>query len=320
MYSVNAMKISEETALQAAEWFFRLQAPAATQTEEFACQAWRKADPSHEYAWQRAITFSQKLEALPKDLTYTTLLSNQQANRRRAMKTLVVLMTMSGAGWQVGQSDAAKRYLAEYATRIGEQRKIIMADGTEIHLNTASAVNTKFDDEVRRIEIDVGEVLIHTGKQDARPMLITTAFGDLQPLGTRFVVKQAAKHTGLSVIEGAVSVTTKAGDQRVVYANQTTSFNQHAIGSVSPIDANSDSWTRGLLVVREMRLAEFATELARYRPGIIRCAPAVADLKISGAFQVRDTNALLASLPSMLPVKVEYLSQYWVMLGAIDES
>lgn len=314
------MNISEKTAIQAAEWFFRLQAPTATQTEKFACQAWREADPSHEYAWQRVIAVSQRLETLPKGLAYTVFQSSQPASRRRAIKTLVVLMTLSGTSWQAWQSESAKRYLAEYSTRIGEQRTVMMSDGTEIYLNTSSGVNTDFNHHQRLIEIEAGEVLIATGKQDAlnRPMRITTAFGHLQPLGTRFLVKQTAGHIALAVLEGAVKITTKHGNQGVIYANQKTVFDQSAIAKPTPIEAYADSWTRGMLFVREMRLADFASELARYRTGFIRCSPEVADLKISGAFQINDTNALLSSLPAILPVKVDYLTRYWVMLHAVD--
>lgn len=314
------MNVSEKTALQAAEWYFRLQASAATQTDQLACQAWRDADPSHEYAWQRAVAVSQKLQVLPKGLAYTTLRSNHQTNRRRAIKTLAILMAVSGVSWEASQSESARRYFAQYSTGRGEQRKITMHDGTEIHLNTASAINTKFSQHLRLIEVEAGEVFIQTGKLDTlnRPMLISTRFGNLQPLGTRFLVKQMDQHATLAVIEGAVKITTKDNDQSVILASQEAIFDQHEIGKVLPMSANSDSWIRGLLVVRDMRLADFASELARYRTGIIRCSPEVADLKISGAFQLHDTQALLSSLPALLPVKVDYYTRYWVMLSAIE--
>ncbi|MDP8568003.1 FecR domain-containing protein [Methylophilus aquaticus] len=319
MYFVNAMKVSEKTALQAAEWYFRLQVPSVSQTDQFACQAWRDADPSHEYAWQRAVAVSQKLQALPKGLAYTTLRSNEQSGRRRAIKTLAVLMAVSGVSWEASQSEAARRYFTEYSTDIGEQQRITLDEGTEIHLNTASAINTKLTEDLRLIEVEAGEVLIQTGKLDPlnRPMLVSTRFGRLQPLGTRFLVKYMDQHATLAVIEGSVKITTKDHQQSVILANQEAIFDQHAIGKVLPISANLDSWVRGLLVVRDMRLADFASELARYRTGMIRCSPEVADLKISGAFQLHDTQALLSSLPTLLPVKVDYHTSYWVMLSAI---
>jgi transmembrane sensor len=40
----------------------------------------------------------------------------------------------------------------------------------------------------------------------------------------------------------------------------------------------------------------------------------VAGLRISGAFQLQDTDAVLAALPSTLPVQVRYRSAYWVTI------
>lgn len=35
-------------------------------------------------------------------------------------------------------------------------------------------------------------------------------------------------------------------------------------------------------------------------------------MSISGAFRIDDTDIALANLPKTLPVKVRYLSRYWV--------
>ena len=64
-----------------------------------------------------------------------------------------------------------------------------------------------------------------------------------------------------------------------------------------------------------MRLDAFAAELARYRAGIVRCDPDVADLRISGAFQLNNTDSVLQALPALLPVQVTYRTSYWVTLG-----
>ena len=45
------------------------------------------------------------------------------------------------------------------------------------------------------------------------------------------------------------------------------------------------------------------SRLARYRPSALRCAPEVADLPISGAFPLRDTERTLAAVVATLPVR-----------------
>ena len=63
-----------------------------------------------------------------------------------------------------------------------------------------------------------------------------------------------------------------------------------------------------------MRLADFVQELSRYRPGWLRCDPAVADLRVSGVFQIDDTDRALAAVAHALPVRVERRTRYWVTL------
>ena len=65
-----------------------------------------------------------------------------------------------------------------------------------------------------------------------------------------------------------------------------------------------------------MPLAEFLGELGRYRHGWLRCRPEVARLLISGAFQLDNSERILAALPATLPVQVEYRTRYWVTVGA----
>jgi transmembrane sensor len=65
-----------------------------------------------------------------------------------------------------------------------------------------------------------------------------------------------------------------------------------------------------------MPLAEFVAELGRYRPGLLRCAPEVASLKVSGTFQLADTEQVLQLLTRSLPVRVDYRTRFWVNVGA----
>ena len=63
-----------------------------------------------------------------------------------------------------------------------------------------------------------------------------------------------------------------------------------------------------------MPLGEFIAELDRYRLGVLRCDPRVAGLRLSGVFPVHDSDRILATLPSVLPVQVRARSRYWVLI------
>ena len=53
-------------------------------------------------------------------------------------------------------------------------------------------------------------------------------------------------------------------------------------------------------------------DLSRYRPGVLRCDPRIAQLKISGAFPIDDTDLALAALESGFALRVTRYSRYWV--------
>ena len=69
---------------------------------------------------------------------------------------------------------------------------------------------------------------------------------------------------------------------------------------------------RGLLPADRMRLNTLLAELSRYRPGVLRCSDAVAGLRVTGSFQLDDTDAALALLAQALPVRIERRTRYWV--------
>ena len=61
-----------------------------------------------------------------------------------------------------------------------------------------------------------------------------------------------------------------------------------------------------------MPLGQFLDELARHRPGVLRCDPTVAELPLTGVFPLADTDRVLAALQQSLPVDVQRVTRYWV--------
>lgn len=97
-------------------------------------------------------------------------------------------------------------------------------------------------------------------------------------------------------------------------ANRPTSTVTRCAPRVPP-PADGALWARGVLAVEDLRLDEFLAELSRYRPGWIRCEPAVAGLRLSGAFMLNDTDAVLDNLARLLPVRVLERTRYWITVA-----
>ena len=200
-----------------------------------------------------------------------------------------------------------------------------MADGTQLTLNTATSVDVQFDSEKRFIWLRSGEILVQTAPDNAlvsRPFIVGTQHGQLEALGTRFTVYQQKKVTQLAVLQGAVKVMptqANVSQQIIVNAGEQSSFNLYTVESPSPIDHAKTAWTQGMLLADKMPLGEFVSELARYRSGIVRCDPKIADLPVSGSFPVSDTDLALRMLVSTYPIQLTSVMQgYLINLGPTE--
>lgn len=313
--------IERRVAREAARWFIALQAPGVDDSQRLACARWRAEQPEHERAWQLAEGFSARARLVPVDLAKETLGRPANPARRRAVKALALLIMAAPAALLVQRSGSWQQLAADQRSATGERRQVTLADGTIVLLNTDSAIDIAFTAAQRRVRLVRGEVLISTGKDTVgRPFVVETAQGAVQPIGTRFVMRQYPQATQVGVLEGAVQVSTLAQPQLAVRleAGQQLRFDRQVISATTALQPADTDWSRGVLKAERMRVADFARELSRYRPGLLRCDPAVAQLQVSGAFQLYDTDQALDALARVLPVSIVYRTRYWVTIAPLN--
>lgn len=312
--------IAEEVQQQAAEWLTVLMSDEASEAEHAAWQRWRGADPEHERAWQHIDAVSRRFNGLHRSAAAQALAgTQQQAVNGKRRQLLAWLGVAAGGGMlaaQTGIWDGVRALRADYRTATGERREVVLDDGSVLSLNTGSAVNVRFDDKRRLIELLAGEILVSSGHGagSAAPLVVATREGLVRALGTRFVVRQQDGVSTVEVFESAVEIRPRdsAGAPLLLSAGRGVAFSRHAPDAPHAIDAYADAWSRGQLIVDDVTLGDFLADLARYRPGVIDCAPAVAQLRLSGVFPLADTQRILNMLPNSLPVQVRSRTRYWV--------
>ena len=306
---------------EAAHWLMCLSEGGASEADRDAWAAWRTSSAERERAWQRAELLLGKLDGLPPVLAMSALDRPADPGRRAAIARLALMLAAvpaAWAGWKVSDEQA---WMADYRSAVGECRELTLADGTRVLLNTDSAIDVRFDAQQRFIQLLRGEILVHTAadrQQPPRPLRVGTREGRMQALGTRFCVRELAGRTYLAVLEGAIRVepaSARPGAVQIVQAGQKTDFDTHASRPLQAVDASIGAWTQGMLLADRMRLDDFAAELARYRRGVIRCDPQIADLRVSGAFMLNDTQRTLNMLAATYPLAVKvHMNGYWVLL------
>lgn len=298
---------------EAARWFMRLNDRDADATQQARFEQWRKQHPDHERAWQLAQRVSQQWQGIPNGVGLPTLERADRLSRRSSLKALILLMTAGPAALVAWRQSS---WSADERTAIGEQRQINLPDGTQLNLNTNSAVDIAFDATQRLIRLRAGEILVTTAQDRLnRPLLVQTDQGNVRPVGTRFSVRLERGDSLVTVFAGAVDIQPVRGTTPVrLNAGQTVRFDSRTVLTPLPLTAGSGDWTQGVLRVERMPLSAFVQELNRYRPGWVRCDIGVGDLLISGAFQLRDTDLILSAVTRALPVNVVYRTRYWVTL------
>ncbi|MFT0866473.1 FecR domain-containing protein [Pseudomonas sp. CAM1A] len=299
---------------EAVDWYVRLHDSHVDEPTRAAWRAWCAADPRHAAAWARLEQLQGRLGSAPRSAAQT--LENARRDRRHAVKALALLLGVGAVGWQ---GYRASPWSADYATRIGERRRLTLADGTRLDLNTDSRVDVRYDAGQRLIQLQRGEILVQTAK-DARPLSVRTVAGDILALGTRFSVRQDNDVSHVAVAAHAVEVRPSRASQVVrIDSGYSLSFAADHIGPLQPLAPGGQAWAEGMLVSVDWRLDEVVHELTRYRPGYLGCAGEVAGLRLSGAFNLDDTDVALASLEDALPVRARRMTRYWVRLEPIGK-
>ena len=317
------------SALQeAAEWFALLHSDSASEQDRTAWQQWLAQSALHRDAWQSVEAVSRRFSAFmpQQDAALQALGAAQRVGhgRRQAMKTLLVLAAVGTTAWLgLGSAPVQRGWLAmsaDHSTGVGEQKEIVLAEGTQVWLNTATALDVEYGAALRRLHLRDGEILIesaHDMQTPARPLVVDTVQGRLRALGTRFSVRQLDGETVLAVFSGAVEIAPRNGPVEVVEAGQQARFDKLRITARRSADPANEAWSKGVLFADNLPLAAFLDELGRYRHGYFGCDPAVADLRVVGAYPLHDIPRTLAMLESVLPVRVSSPMPWWTSVSAI---
>ena len=314
-------------AMQAAEWLTTLMSGESTPAEKTAWQQWRQAHPDHERAWKHIESVSGGLRELDGPASRQALLQSSHSpsiSRRGSLRLLAWVSAIGLTGWFGARSEyapgMARAALADLSTGVGEHRELALPDGTRLHMNSGSAVNIRFTDTQRMLQLVRGEVFIATARETRRPyrpFLVETADGQAQALGTRYSVRQEDGRTSVAVEQGAVRLTPREGaGSLVVQADQGGAMTARSIVPAHAVSPDIWAWRQGLLLADAMPLRDFLHELSRYRHGLLGCDDAVAGLRISGVFPLADLDSVLLSLPDSLPVDVRLRTRYWVQVEA----
>ncbi|WP_241653246.1 FecR family protein [Pseudomonas alkylphenolica] len=266
----------------ALDWQVLLHSGNASEADRARYQRWCQLSPAHAEAAREA-------QALWGDLGHTQAaaeLKTAAPRRRRwgtAMAASLVLALVGYGGWQ-----QAPALLADYHTSVGQQQRITLADGSQVLLNSGSALSVDFSNDQRRVMLKAGEALFEPAS-DSRPFVVEAGNETLQGSGAVFSVRRDGSSNRVVVAQGEARV-----GERVL-----------------PVTADAralTAWQRGKLIFNGKPLREVLAELERYQHGrIVLSDPQLAAMQVSGVFDLDDPHGLLRTLEQRYALKVTYL-------------
>lgn len=311
--------IPAEVAEQAVQWWLALRAGDGAARMRSALQRWREADPLHETAWQRIEIMGREMAAIPLPLARAALGAPSSPRRRRSVQLLAAVLVSGSGTAALLRSQSWQAWSADAVAAVGEQRRLMLPDGGSVVLNTGSALNIRYGADTRELQLVRGEILVQTVPDvRQRPFRVQTAPGSIRALGTRFMVRERGQAFEVGVLEGAVELRSVDAPATVLRlaAGERGGLQRAEVRHLGLLEPQAGAWADGMLVVSRMRLQEFLAELGRYRRGHLECDPAIADWRVSGSYPLADTDKVLASLTSALPVQLHFFSRYWVTVRA----
>ena len=216
-------------------------------------------------------------------------------------------------------------------TALGEQRSILLADGSTMMLNTNSAARIRITSKTRALDLLRGEMLVDVAKDATRPFRVLSGDLVIEAVGTQFNVHRRADATVVTVVEGRVllgrlrsaqapSIVAGVAEPSAAVATGRMELSDGLQAtvptgavSVKPVHANLEratAWTERRLVFEHEAVGDVAAQFNRYnRSRLLIADPSLASRRITGILDVNDPDAFVALLEELDSIEVRLTAE-----------
>lgn len=287
-------KTARQVREQAAEWAIKkVDHPEWSEGDQSDLDNWLIESASNAVAFLRVENAWERMDRL-KALQQPT---KPQKKVGPLLKIAAAISIVAVVGAVLMQTQSEPRVVT-FATDVGGHEVLKLADGSQIELNTSTKIRTSLSGATRTVWLDEGEAYFQVKHDVSRPFIVYAAGHRLTDIGTRFLVKSAAKRVQVTLIDGEIrfesagagvhehSALMTAGDVVVATADSMSVARQ----PISKLE-NQLGWRRGMLVFKHTTLGDAVEQFNRYNVHKIAIAdPRVANLTIDGTFGTTNTR------------------------------
>jgi transmembrane sensor len=223
-----------------------------------------------------------------------------------------------------------------YATLVGQQMSATFDDGSIIHLNTNSLIETEFSNEKRIIKLIKGEALFEVAHDPDRPFIVYAGNRLVQAIGTKFIVHLKSENIQVTVTDGKVKMSKVAlnknltdiktlhstdikkddvyitkGEKVIVGSDQAPKLTRIKPENIK----RALSWLDGKLIFVNEELFNVIEEINRYIDvEIVLKDPSLHKITISGRFDLEDSDALIEAIELSFNMNSQKLNSNKVLL------
>jgi transmembrane sensor len=189
-----------------------------------------------------------------------------------------------------------KPHTQTFATTLGGQRTVRLADGSQIELNTDTVLRLAVDAHSRTVWLDRGEAFFLVRHDASRPFTVISDNRSVTDLGTSFTVRRDAAALKIVVVQGRVlfdmaeptrSPTLLVEGDIAIATASSLSVTKRTIRQLT----DDTAWRRGELVFDRVTLGDAAAEFNRYnREKLVIVDEKVAQRTIGATFPIHDVE------------------------------
>jgi transmembrane sensor len=324
---------------QASHWWILLNDPGATEADRKAFGEWSSRSPERVEAFLQTARLTKALRSrtlrwpdvsveilvreakegraviVPFDSTNVLEGSSGTRPIRRnnpmifAMATVLLVIIAGAWAFLTGPE--------RYTTAIGEQRSVVLGDGSVVTLNTSSNIEVKLAKNKRTIRLVAGEALFQVAHDKMRPFDVIAGDATVRAVGTQFNVDRSRGSTVITVVEGKVSVESGSEDSGgknpdagtlipLSAGERVTVAPRVRLSATVANVATATAWTQRRLVFEHRSMGEVADEFNRYNRQIIEIfGTDLRNQEVTGVFQADDPNSFIDFVAKIPGVKIE---------------
>lgn len=296
--------LADPVKVEAAAWLARLQSEERSEEDVRAFQDWVSQSVYHRQifgqitaAWETAGGLRGTADFRPSPANWS---------RRKMLVSACAIATLTVAGGVSLFSSSS----ASYSTAVGEQKRIVLEDGSAIMLDTDSRIDVVLSRNLRKVSLRSGRAHFDVAHDSSRPFVVEAGKREVTALGTAFDVSRSADTVNILLAEGRVAVkweSARHGEtSRYLTPGERLKIDGGGDGLLDRPDfAKAEAWRSGKLIFVDDTLPNAFAEMNRYgRRRLVIGSPELASQRISGTYRVTDTVQFARAVAFLLDAQL----------------